>query len=520
MLLISIMRNLIFAFSFLVVSNLNLYAQKHDYNWLIGYVTVTQETANSNGMRIDFNGDQVQATIFTKEQSLYLTSLAYSDAEGALQLYSPGCAFFDENGVLFENGSDIHAGPFFCHGDSDSDYPANQGMLALPTSDPDIVTVFYNEEIIAQDTSGVYIYVNVLKALLDIRQNIVLSKKETVLDSLSGNILSATKHANGQDWWIINQDYFTNEYKCLLISEGEVIDTVSTFIGNPIVAHGAQQSNFSPDGTMFARFNPSDELQLYDFDRSTGQLSNFRFIDVPSTLEGTLHTGGLSFSGSSRFLYVNDALGIWQYDLEANNLTDSGVQVAERDTFISDLDGFGNPTPTFFYRMALAPDCRIYMSSRNGVDRIYMIMEPEQKGVACNVLQNIFIPVWNAGTTPHYPNYRLDKAPFCDDSKAFPDNLMTTVSASETATTISRIHVFPNPARDQCKLYLKHVNARQVKFQLTDVLGRPVRTQDIEVNNDEVITNLDISSIPTGIYFYTVYAKGEISLTDRLIIER
>ena len=332
----------------------NIYAQKHDYNWLIGYVTVTQETANRNGMRIDFNGDQVQATIFTKEQYFYLTNLAYSDAEGALQLYSPGCAFFDENGVLFENGSDIHAGPFFCDGDSDSDYPADQGMLALPTSDPDIVSVFYNEEIIGQDTSGVYIYVNVLKALLDIRQNIVLSKKETLLDSLSGNILSATKHANGQDWWIINQDYFTNEYKCLLISEGEVIDTVSTFIGNPIVAHGAQQSNFSPDGSMFARFNPSDELQLYDFDRSTGKLSNFRFIDVPSTLEGTLHSGGLSFSGSSRFLYVNDALGIWQYDLEANNLADSGVQVAERDTFISDLDGFGNPTPTFFYRMALA----------------------------------------------------------------------------------------------------------------------------------------------------------------------
>ena len=493
----------------------NIYAQKHDYNWILGYFQAS-DMENYNGMLLDFNEDQVAATIFEKEQWFSLTNLAYSDASGSLQLYSDGCAFYDENGILLANGTDIHEDDTFCDSDFMTGYPANQGMIVIPTSEASIVSLFYNEEYFNNEN---LFSVKLQRAMIDLENNIVLSKQQTYMDTISGNILSATKHSNGEDWWIINQDYYTNEYKCLLISEGEVIDTVSTFIGNAILAQDSPQSNFSPDGTMFARFNPADELQLYDFDRSTGKLCNFRYIDVP-TGEDAVNAGGLAFSGSSRYLYVNDAVGIWQYDTQAADIAGSVVQVAEREVFSTGFEVFGNHVFTFFYKMALAPDCRIYMSSRSGVDRIYVIMEPEQKGIACNVVQNIRIPVFNAGTTPHYPNYRLDKAPFCDSSKAFPDNLMTTVSTPETATPISRIHVFPNPARDQCKLYLKHVNARQVKFQLTDLLGRPMRTQDIEVNNGEVITNIDISDVPTGIYFYTVYSKGEILLTDRLIIEK
>jgi hypothetical protein len=503
---------------------INLDAQKHDYNWIYGYGDFTNSISDADGLWLDFNGTSTEASVFEKDEFFFLTSLSYSDASGNLQLYSDGCALYDEQGTLLENGYDLHITSFCADiNESGSGYAAEQGMIALPSSDEDIISLFYNEEYIADDTLGVNgsrVRVRLLRAIIDLKENVVLSKKEQILDTLAGNILSATKHSNGRDWWILNQDYFTNEYKCILVREGEVLDTVSTFIGNQVLSPDAPQSNFSPDGTMFARFDVLDELELYDFDRNTGRLSNFRLIDVPGTLELPT-SGGLSFSSSSRFLYVNDAIGIWQYDLHAADVAASVVQVAEREVFITGQDIFVNGVFTFFYRMALAPDCRIYMSSRSGVDRIYVIMNPELKGVACEVVQNIKIPAWNAGTTPHFPNYRLDNAPFCDDSKDFPSNLVTSVSASTVEPDLPiRIEVFPNPASDYFKVYLKNLTQREVRFVLYDVLGREVLTKDISLVDGATMESIQLEDISDGIYVYILYDGVQILRSDRLIVGR
>jgi len=500
---------------------LTVSAQKHDYNWIIGREYITEDTVNRNGLLLNFNDPEVSATIFDKEQWFFLTNLSYSDVEGNLQLYSDGCALYNEEGTLLQNGDSIHD-DFFCESDPRSGYPASQGIIALPTSDKDIVALFYHEQYIVDDSLGVRIEVRLHRAIVDINEDIVLSKKVVVMDNLASNTLTATKHINGQDWWIISQDYFTNEYKTLLISEGEVLDTISSFVGNPIINSGAFQSNYSPDGKTFARFAPEEELQIFDFDRSLGKLSNFRLIEIPNDTINNASTGGLSFSGSSRFLYVNDALAIWQLDMQAQDIAASMVQVAKRDTFFTGQEVFGNKIPTFFYRQALAPDCRIYMSSRNGVDRIHAIMEPELKGVACDVVQNIKIPVWNSLTTPHFPNYRLDTAPFCDSSKAFPSNLMTSVSTAEpSATPTGCMHVFPNPASDYVQIYLKKlIGLDQVRFELYDLLGRSVFSSSVSMSGGAAIERLDISQVPTGMYVYSIFDdSGTLLGTDRLVVE-
>ena len=500
------------------------FTQKHDYNWLIGFGDFTQSTQNFDGLLINFNDQEVSANKYEKDQELFLTVLSYSNAEGEFQLYSDGCAFYNEQGALLQNGDAINDADRCING-LNAGYPAEQGMIALPTSDEDIVAVFYNEEYIVDDALGVRIEVRLHRALIDLANDLVLSKKETVLDTLIGNTLSATKHSNGRDWWIIEQDYFSNEYKCLLVSEGEVLDTVSTFIGIPNLAPGTSQGNFSPDGMYFARYSPADSLQVFSFDRSTGRLSNSQIINIPSTLTSTLDSGGLSFSGSSRFLYVNEALAIWQLDMHAEDIAASMVKVADREVFFAG-EGIFPPTsliPTFFFRQALAPDCRIYIASRSGVDRIYVIMEPEQKGVACDVVQNIQLPIWNAGTIPHFPNYRLDTAPFCDSTKAFPSNLMTTVSTTTLAEPElkSRIHVFPNPASDYAQLYVKNLSGvSQVHLILYDLLGRQVLSRNVALSDGNIIERLDTSSVSAGMYVYSVYdASGTLLHSDRLVIE-
>ena len=518
------MSKFFFHIIFAALCNTVCYGQKHDFNWLIGYGDFTTTVPNRDGLLLNFDGNAVTAEVFEKEEWFFLTSLAYSDADGDLQLYSDGCAFYDEHGTLLINGDNIHQFSFCASSPADrTGYAATQGMLAFPTVDQDIVAVFYDEEYIGQDTigAGTFGRHRLQRAFIDLKENVVISKKETVLDDFEGGIMSATKHSNGQDWWLMNLDFFSNEYKCLLLSDGEVQDTVSSFWGSKVKNKDAPQASFSSDGTQFARFNPDDDLHLFDFDRSTGQLSNFRLIDVP-TIEGNGNAGGLAFSSSGRFLYVNDAVQIWQYDTWAQDIAASIVQVAEREPLNVGQEIFNIPIWTFFFKMALAPDCRIYLSSRNGVDRIYSIMYPDRKGLACEVVQNIQIPVWNSSTTPHYPNYRLDNGPFCDSTKTFPSNLMTTVSTAELVDDLpTRLQVFPNPTSDFFQLYIKnYTGVKQVDLVLHDLLGRVILSKQLTLSEGNTFDQINVSSLPSGIYIYSVFdERGRLLGSDRLMVE-
>ncbi len=44
--------------------------------------------------------------------------------------------------------------------------------------------------------------------------------------------------------------------------------------------NGAGQVMFSPDGSRYIRYNPKNKIRMFDFDRSTGLLSNCQNIDV------------------------------------------------------------------------------------------------------------------------------------------------------------------------------------------------------------------------------------------------
>ena len=86
--------NISIIFIYLSLST-SLYAQKHDYNWINGYGDFTDNIPERNGMLLNFNGSAVEAGIFEKDQFFFVTNLAYSNANGAMQLYSDGCAFYD-----------------------------------------------------------------------------------------------------------------------------------------------------------------------------------------------------------------------------------------------------------------------------------------------------------------------------------------------------------------------------------------------------------------------------------------
>ena len=110
---------------------------------------------------------------------------------------------------------------------------------------------------------------------IDNEQGEVILRKELILhDTLGAGKLSACKHANGRDWWIIVPEWNSNRYyRYLLTPEG--IDTVGMQeVGEPTI-NGLGQALFSPDGTKHVRFSGlsielGEWISIYDFDRCTG----------------------------------------------------------------------------------------------------------------------------------------------------------------------------------------------------------------------------------------------------------
>ena len=430
--------------------------------------------------------------------------------------------------------------------------------------------------------------VGVLKlfyTIIDMGQNnglgaVVDKSIPLLIDTLQLGKLKAVKHANGRDWWVLVPEAYTNNiYRILFDPEGFRVMGKQT-IGSKLYP-GAGQADFSPDGFRYAIFDTynssmPDAVDVYDFDRCTGLLSNPRHFE----LWISSYAGGLTFSPNSRYLYVHTSLVVAQYDLEAPDLEASRVEVAW-------YDGYESPFPTHFFAGQLAPDGKIYISTSNGTDVLHVIHRPDEAGVACMLEQHgIRVPTYNATSMPNFPNYRLgplDGSP-CDtldldnhpvawwryeqdtlnplwiefrdlsyyeptywhwdfgdgstSSERHPvhifgkegvyqvclivgnansaDTLCRTlylgVSAQENPVLQSQVQVTPNPFRDRLSVALS-TNLRSPKFTLYDQAGRLVLTEQLAYG----VTMLDTWSLPGGMYFWEVRSDGRTVKTGKLV---
>jgi hypothetical protein len=146
-------------------------------------------------------------------------------------------------------------------------------------------------------------------------------------DTLIYGHMVATKHANGRDWWVLMHRYYSDKFYKVLVTP----DTIQVFdqnIGSLITDDVWGQAVFSPDGSKYVLFT-DHALDLYDFDRCSGELTNHQSLYFPDSVYRT----GIAFSPNNRFLYANTQLNIFQYDLWATNI-DSSVQLVGRGVLL------------------------------------------------------------------------------------------------------------------------------------------------------------------------------------------
>ncbi|MFN3177875.1 MAG: hypothetical protein ACE362_25410, partial [Phaeodactylibacter xiamenensis] len=322
------------------------YSQLHDYNWILGYDGgVNMPVGDSFGLvKLSFLDESLELSANEQgEGDFRSNNVSFSDGSASLRLYFTGEGVYNSEYELMPNGANWYSGQF------DGGWKAPQASLCLPHPGNVGYCILLNMETelwaIEEELSitGKYLFSSMIKQDTALADIFVSLRKELLLsDTLDYGKLSACRHANGRDWWVILPAFNSNlYYRYLLTPSG--IDLVGVQEIGEAVPTGLGQALFSPDGTKHIRFNGISEqagefTTIYDFDRCTGLLSNFLQFNYPIGGSG----GGAFISKNARYLYTSSTTTLYQYDLWAEDIE------ATR-TLVADYDGHLDPLPTTFF---------------------------------------------------------------------------------------------------------------------------------------------------------------------------
>ncbi|NUO03426.1 MAG: PKD domain-containing protein [Saprospiraceae bacterium] len=386
--------------------------EKRDYVWLLGYNSNFVDTS-VGGTRIDFNHSPPLLSYEYRNLDFDITNAAICDTSGNLLFYTNGIAIHAPTipqGQQIANGGGLNPDPYTQQWASRG-YNLYQGALIL--SVPDSLGKYYllhgERTTFPEGIFGNYRIVAKLyqtTIAMSVPGWVVTAKNQILInDTLDFGKITTVRHANGRDWWLLQQEYFSNRYYLLRVSPSGVSLEAPQTVGQATPS-GLGQAVFSPDGSKYVRYTGHDAasgqfIDIYDFDRCTGLLSDLAQINY----NDTAFSGGVAISPNSRFLYVSSFRYIYQYDLWAEDIEASKETVAV-------YDGVLTPPPfalpTRFFLCQLAPDGKIYISATSGIRFLHIIHNPNAWGVACHVEQRgLELPTYNAFGIPNHPYYGL-----------------------------------------------------------------------------------------------------------------
>jgi len=474
--------------------------------WLFGYNSNDYDTING-GSTIDFNASFPDIYYEYRDMDMAQTNTSMCDTAGNLLFYTNGSYIANALGDTMQNCFGINPGPaqeeFQDHG-----YILDQGVLALPKPGSDSLYYLFHADRIPPNLSPIDGSHNFYYTLIDMSKDNGLGRvemeNELILeDDLGAGRITAVRHANGQDWWILIRKFDGNEYYTILVND-DVKVTDTQLIGNIIPnAGGVGQAVFSPDGSKYVNFGTismttGSFLNIYDFDRCTGALSN----PIQITAIDSAWVGGVAISPNSRFLYVASQDYLYQYDFWADDIEASRDTVGVIDDW--HLEGFPDWWGSSFSLMQLAPDGKIYIASTPTIPYLHTIDYPNEKGDSCKVcLRCVELPTFNAFSMPNFPNYRLGAAA----EPCEPD------ATQEPATPVITVSIYPNPASEEVWVSIADGAWQDAGFVLYDALGRVVRRQEFEGSE----MRISLRGLAQGLYFGEVRRKGAVLYSERVV---
>jgi hypothetical protein len=308
------------------------------------------------------------------------------------------------------------------------------------------------------------------------------------------NGMSACRHANGKDWWVIKECFDSLAFYTYLCTSEGIIDSGIQWFSNlpvPYMNPFENQISFNHQGTKmlvagmgyinWLDVDNKSKLKLFDFNRCTGKLSNYTYHELPlhdtTKPEYDLALSGGCFSPNDSFVYVTLGEHIAQYQVNSPDSLSGWVIVGGMDTTTSEFQGYANVYP--------GVDGKIYIGNWNGTsNQMSVINKPNFKGAACEFCPRClrFDTVYNypgITTPPNMPNYAMG----ADSSSCWP------LSNVQLAISNEQLNVYPNPAFNELRIE----NGKLKTKELYNYTGQLLF---ITAEN-----KIDVSKYPRGLYF-------------------
>jgi len=390
----------------LMLSTISSYSQKHDYNWLTGYDSPDDSLPGPFGItKIDFNTPSLNPSFIydTFKQIDFLgTANTISDKDGNYLFSYNGYIAEGRNTMRLQNG-------IFGISDPADLFP--QMAVIIPSTEADTYFMYSKEYYSPPGLApgSKYLFFSKFEADL-VTQKIIVKKKIINSDTLNLKGIISIKHSNGRDWWVIDKKLHSNIFFCHLVSAktGEVLSTIKNFVGRTLESTSNEVSvnglgnKIAISSEYYQNTKYESYLDIFDFDRATGKLSNP--IDYTFNDYSSFHLFGVAFSPNSKYLYVSRKTHLYQFDLSKDEIKLDTV--ATFDEFIGITPG-GIRARTWFGYIESAPDGRIYGTTSCCTQQyLFTIDKPNLKGTACGVKQHS-IKITMNNCLPTFPNYRL-----------------------------------------------------------------------------------------------------------------
>jgi Secretion system C-terminal sorting domain len=429
----------------------------------------------------------------------------------------------DIGNTLPRNGVVINRyGTLFQNGDSLKGTSWYHDRLILPDPGNDSLIYVINAGVTQSGPYGLYYSKANYKANND--TGIVLQKNVQLNNLPAFDGLTAVRHGNGRDWWIVSQRWVAPTFT-VPVNDFYIFHLSTSPLSTPIIqniglAHttNAGQVLFNKDGSKFVMISLKGLIQICDFDRCTGQIifCDSLQAESPGPSYPTL-LSSCAFSTDERFLYICEFSQsaqpsiIWQYDLTASNI------LASKDSIGGFNEYYISP-----YSLLLAPDGKIYLSS--GDDRfgwpypdtsiaytqvnmnLSVINQPDSLGLACD-FQPFSFYLGGARTyygLPNNPDYELG---------AWVGSPCDTLSVGLNPNPIpeaSWMQAWYNHEWDMIHVNASKLQGKKGVLRLFDMQGRMVFEKQADViSGGYFTTEINMSGLANGVYMVNLVTEKE-----------
>jgi len=397
-----------------------------------------------------------------------------SDTSGKLLFYTDGVTVWDSLHNIMPNGTGLF-------GDGSS----TQSAIIIPApGNPSlfyIVTAPYllNTKPLA---------FSVVDMSLNNGLGDVTTKNDTLL-ALASEKVTAVKHQNGTDVWILAHGYTNNNFYTYLVTSSGINQVpVISSAGNSFVFYnniGYLKASHCGNQLAMASYsvsNPS-RIELFDFDNVTGIVSNPLLLGEWVLTEGIY---GIEFSPDNSKLYATITLPsmLIQYDLSAGSPA----------AIITSLDTIGISTD-ILAALQLGPDGKIYVA-RNMTDTLGCITEPNLDGFACGYVEYYYelgAGVCKLGL-PNFPSYFLCNLP----------------SGLNSISTDNDFSVYPNPFVSSITVSFQSHGSKRISLIIKNIFGQIIFEKNEMGARYSYSETLNLNYLAKGIYFLEILQDDKI----------